>query len=53
MDFRERKTIPVLFFYGWRGRGFCVRIQGVTSHTPNNSRNRQLGYEETIPLPEV
>ena len=40
MDFRERKTIPVLFFCGWRGRGFCTRIQGVTSHTPNNNRNR-------------
>ena len=22
MDFRKRKTIPVLFFCGWRGRGF-------------------------------
>ena len=28
---------------------------GVQSHMPkiNSNRNRQLGYKETIPLPEV
>lgn len=47
MDFRERKTIPVLFFCGWRGRGFCIRIQGVKSHTPSNNRNRSRNDEDS------